>query len=62
VFRRLIWKQGWLDGPAGWTFCLLSGLSEWLLASEHRRLWRETNAQNVALLPLPGPVAAGGTT
>ena len=22
VFRRLIWKQGFLDGPAGWRFCL----------------------------------------
>ena len=25
VFRRLFWKQGLLDGPAGWAFCLLSG-------------------------------------
>lgn len=38
VFRRLIYKQGLLDGPAGWAFCLLSGLSEWVLAREHRRL------------------------
>ena len=38
VFRRLIYKQGFLDGPAGWAFCLLSGLSEWVLAREHRRL------------------------
>lgn len=36
VFRRLIWKQGWLDGPEGWKFCLLSGLSEWSLARKHR--------------------------
>lgn len=39
VFRRLIWKHGILDGPEGWAFCLLSGLSEWVLAREHRRLW-----------------------
>ncbi|MHC4178831.1 MAG: glycosyltransferase family 2 protein [Planctomycetota bacterium] len=38
VFRRLFYKQGLLDGPAGWAFCLLSGLSEWVLAREHRRL------------------------
>ncbi len=37
--RRLIWKQGWLDGPTGWAFCFLSGLSEWVLADQHRRLW-----------------------
>lgn len=41
VFRRLIWKQGALDGPAGWQFCLLSGWSEWVLAEKHRRLWRQ---------------------
>lgn len=39
VFRRLIWKQGLWDGPEGWAFCLLSGLSEWVLADKHRRLW-----------------------
>jgi len=38
VFRRLVWKHGLLDGPTGWAFCLLSGLSEWVLAREHRRL------------------------
>lgn len=41
VFRRLIWKQGIWDGPQGWAFCLLSGLSEWVLADKHRRLWQE---------------------
>ncbi len=40
VFRRLIYKQGLLDGPEGWAFCLLSGLSEWVLAREHRQLSR----------------------
>jgi len=39
VFRRLIYKRGVLDGPAGWAFCFLSGLSEWVIAREHRRLW-----------------------
>jgi hypothetical protein len=39
VFRRLLVKQGLLDGPAGWAFGLLSGLSEWVLASQHARLW-----------------------
>ena len=32
VFRRLIHKQGLLDGPAGWAFCLLSGVYEYVLA------------------------------
>ena len=41
VFRRLIWKHGWLDGPEGWMFCVLSGLSEWVLAGKHRRLLAE---------------------
>ncbi len=41
VFRRLIYKRGFLDGPAGWAFCLLSGLSQWVLAREHRRLQKE---------------------
>jgi hypothetical protein len=39
VFRRLIWKHGWIDGPHAWAFCVLSGLSEWVLADRHRRLW-----------------------
>ncbi|NQT16663.1 MAG: glycosyltransferase family 2 protein [Planctomycetes bacterium] len=39
VFRRLVWKRGFLDGPEGWGFALLSGLSEWVTADRHRRLW-----------------------
>jgi glycosyltransferase involved in cell wall biosynthesis len=39
VFRRLVWKQGFWDGPEGWAFCFLSGLSEWVLADKHRTLW-----------------------
>ncbi|HEX5443529.1 MAG TPA: glycosyltransferase [Pirellulales bacterium] len=41
IFRRLIWKQGLWDGPQGWAFCLLSGLSQWVLADQHRRLWSQ---------------------
>jgi glycosyltransferase involved in cell wall biosynthesis len=40
VGRRLFYKLGLLDGPAGWAFCLLSGYSEWVLADTHRHLWR----------------------
>jgi glycosyltransferase involved in cell wall biosynthesis len=40
IFRRLIWKQGCFDGPQGWAFCLLSGVSQWTLARKHRQLWR----------------------
>ncbi|MEE9602464.1 MAG: glycosyltransferase family 2 protein, partial [Thermoguttaceae bacterium] len=43
VFRRLFWKQGFLDGPAGWAFCLLSGLSEWVIARKHLQLWNSTD-------------------
>lgn len=39
VFRRLVYKLGFLDGPAGWQFALLSGYSEWVLARRHRQLW-----------------------
>lgn len=39
IARRLVFKQGWLDGPEGWAFCLLSGLSAWVAAHKHRRQW-----------------------
>jgi len=42
ILRRLIYKQGLWDGPAGWAFCFLSGLSEWVLAREHHGLMRAT--------------------
>jgi glycosyltransferase involved in cell wall biosynthesis len=45
VFRRLAWKHGYLDGPEGWAFCALSGLSEWILESKHQRLWKMRNAE-----------------
>jgi len=41
ILRRLCWKGGFLDGPAGWAFCLLSGLNVWVAACQHRRLWQE---------------------
>ena len=31
IARRLLYKGGLLDGPHGWAFCCLSGLSEWVL-------------------------------
>jgi hypothetical protein len=58
VLRRLVWKQGLLDGPAGWAFCLLSGLSEWVLASRHRRLWlAAVRSGRISLCP-PGALSA----
>jgi len=56
VFRRLIYKRGVLDGPAGWAFCFLSGLSEWVLAREHRRLWLDAvSMQPTCLAPAATP-------
>jgi glycosyltransferase involved in cell wall biosynthesis len=43
-FRRLVWKLGWLDGPQGWAFAALSGLSEWVLAREHLRRFAAAGA------------------
>ncbi len=48
-FRRLIWKRGLLDGPAGWTFCLLSGLSAWVVAERHARYWRQAQQAHRSL-------------
>ncbi len=44
TFRRLIWKKGCLDGPQGWAFCLLSGVSQWVLARKHQQLWHAHHA------------------
>ena len=49
IFRRLVWKRGALDGPAGWAFCLLSGVSEWVLAEKHHRLWTAAGAGSEGL-------------
>ena len=61
VFRRLVWKHGWLDGPEGWAFCALSGLSAHVLAARHRRLWESARQQierRVATSRDPASVAA----
>ena len=65
VARRLVWKQGILDGPAGWRFCLLSGLSEWVLAKKHRHLWHDTHQTPTAApnpheptIPAYGPTSS----
>jgi glycosyltransferase involved in cell wall biosynthesis len=60
VFRRLVWKRGFLDGPQGWAFSLLSGLSEWVLAERHRRLWAA--AQRSVARERPPAVAARPNT
>lgn len=52
--RRLIWKAGLFDGPQGWAFCALSGLSQWVLADKHRRLWaQQLAASAVDVSPSP---------
>ncbi len=43
--RRLLWKRGILDGPSGWAFCALSGLSEWVLSHRHRLLWAQNTGE-----------------
>jgi len=61
VCRRLFWKLGMLDGPEGWAFCALSGLSEWVLAREHARLWREIHERDATVaLPNPALLVRGG--
>jgi glycosyltransferase involved in cell wall biosynthesis len=44
IGRRLVWKKGCLDGPEGWAFCLLSGVSQWVLARKHQQLWKGAHA------------------
>jgi glycosyltransferase involved in cell wall biosynthesis len=58
VGRRLIWKKGLLDGPQGWAFCLLSGLSAWMLADKHARWWphRNISLRDAPSVPLASPV------
>ncbi len=43
IARRLLVKHGWLDGPEGWAFCALSGLSAWVAADKHRQLWQQAD-------------------
>ena len=58
VFRRLVYKHGWIDGFVGLQFALLSGYSEWVLARQHRHHWRahrsnprNSTADTLALTP-----------
>jgi len=65
VLRRMFYKQGFLDGPAGWAFCLLSGWYEYVLADKHRRFWKEKGGKEkgnwLLLCEAPeGPLAAKG--
>lgn len=48
--RRFLWKGGFLDGPHGWAFCALSGLSKWVEADKLRRLLGQ-QVQAAALQP-----------
>ncbi len=59
-FRRLVWKKGALDGPAGWAFCALSGLSQWILARRHREMWDARRAERRLRLAAPSDQAAAG--
>lgn len=47
LFRRLVWKHGWLDGPEGCAFCVLSALSAHVLADRHLRLWNASRRQSL---------------
>jgi hypothetical protein len=58
--RRLVWKLGVLDGPAGWAFCALSALSVWVGAREHRRQWQLRLGGTVCEHVLPCVVSQGG--
>lgn len=60
VCRRLFWKLGLLDGPEGWAFCALSGLSEWVLAREHARLWREVHERDATVAIPHSTLLVGG--
>lgn len=60
LFRRLVWKLGVLDGPAGWAFCGLSALSVWVGAREHRRQWKLRHGGAVCEHFLPCVVSQGG--
>ncbi len=60
LFRRLVWKLGVLDGPAGWAFCALSALSVWVGAREHRRQWQLCHGGAVREHVLPCVVSQGG--
>jgi len=54
IGRRMIYKLGMFDGPQGWAFCLLSGLSAWVTANRHRQRWRERMRQTADAIPSAG--------
>lgn len=53
LFRRLLWKQGWLDGPEGLAFAVLSALSAWVQERKHRQLWQTRVRQTRAEAAVP---------
>lgn len=53
IARRLIWKAGLFDGPQGWAFCALSGLSQWVLAHKHHRMWQRQEVAQAAATLMP---------
>lgn len=58
--RRLIWKHGWLDGPTGWLFCGLSGLSAWVAADRLRRTWHKRSSPSGGVPGVNTTLRAGG--
>lgn len=61
-FRRFAWKGGALDGPVGWAFCALSGLSEWVLARRHRQMWQSRRRPCERTMHLRETAAQGAQT
>jgi hypothetical protein len=60
LFRRLAWKLGVMDGPAGWAFCGLSALSVWVGAREHRRQWQLRFGSNASEHVIRSTMPQGG--
>ncbi len=54
VARRLLWKHGWCQGPRGWAFCLLSGVSQWLLWHKVLQLQRAGKGSSLGLAATSG--------
>ncbi|MCL6503515.1 MAG: glycosyltransferase family 2 protein [Pirellulales bacterium] len=53
VFRRLYVKWGVCDGPQGWAFALLSGLSAHVLARRHWQLWQAAHGRHAVRKTMP---------
>lgn len=60
VVRRLCVKWGVCDGPEGWAFALLSGLSSWVLARRHWQLWEAAGRARSSLARPWGGVTGAG--